>query len=108
MVREFQRVIGDEARRQCAAELAAAVPDYVVACVGGGSNALGTFAGFVDTAARRPGVAAEGGSRAPNGALGVLHAVRPRFPQQGHRRLTGAPSFPAARAAPRVDRARAP
>ena len=51
MVREFQRVIGDEARRQCAAELGSGVPDHVVACVGGGSNAAGTFAGFVDTSA---------------------------------------------------------
>src|ERR1700759_3723009 len=41
MVREVQRVIGDEARQQCAAEVPAAVPDYVVACVGGGSNAAG-------------------------------------------------------------------
>lgn len=41
MVREFQRVIGDEAREQHMT-----VPDYVVACVGGGSNAAGTFAGF--------------------------------------------------------------
>nr|BFE80655.1 tryptophan synthase subunit beta [Planobispora longispora] len=39
MVREFQRVIGEEARGQCAAELRTGVPDYVVACVGGGSNA---------------------------------------------------------------------
>src|SRR6202020_1339904 len=50
MVREFQRVIGDEARRQCAAELAAAVPDYVLACVGGGRHARGTFAGSASPA----------------------------------------------------------
>jgi tryptophan synthase beta chain len=81
MVREFQRVIGDEARRQCATELRAAVPDYVVACVGGGSNAAGTFAGFVDTAARLVGVEAEGGAGASNGRLGVLHGVRSMFLQ---------------------------
>jgi tryptophan synthase beta chain len=56
MVREFQRVIGDEARAQCAAELTSGAPDVVVACVGGGSNAAGTFAGFVDTPARLVGV----------------------------------------------------
>src|SRR5260370_27494191 len=46
LVREFQRVIGDEARGQCAELLSGAGPDVVVACVGGGSNAAGTFAGF--------------------------------------------------------------
>ena len=50
MVREFQRVIGDEARGQCARPgWPAPSPDVVVACVGGGSNAAGTFAGFADT-----------------------------------------------------------
>jgi tryptophan synthase beta chain len=81
MVREFQRVIGDEARRQCATELRAAVPDYVVACVGGGSNAAGTFAGFVDTTARLIGVEADGGAGASRGRLGVLHGVRSLFLQ---------------------------
>src|ERR1700733_15745144 len=55
LVREFQRVIGDEARAQCAELLSgvsAAGPDVVVACVGGGSNAAGTFAAFVGTTAR--------------------------------------------------------
>ncbi len=49
MVREFQRVIGDEAREQCRALLDGSDPEWVVACVGGGSNAIGTFAGFLDT-----------------------------------------------------------
>ena len=52
MVREFQRVVGDEAREQCRAILGGDDPDFVVACVGGGSNAIGTFAGFLDTDAR--------------------------------------------------------
>ena len=52
IVREFQRVVGDEAREQCRAILGGADPDLVVACVGGGSNAIGTFAGFLDTDAR--------------------------------------------------------
>src|SRR5438477_1921188 len=60
MVREFQRVVGDEARRQCRVVLHDADPDVVVACVGGGSNAIGTFAGFVDTPARLVGVEAGG------------------------------------------------
>jgi len=50
MVREFQAVIGREAREQML-ERTGALPDTVVACVGGGSNAMGIFAGFVDDAA---------------------------------------------------------
>jgi len=95
MVREFQRVIGDEARRQCAAELPAAVPDYVVACVGGGSNAAGTFAGFVDTAAKLVGVEAEGGSGASNGELGVLHGFQSLFLQDEHGQIKEAHSIAA-------------
>src|SRR5450631_4373109 len=49
MVRQLQRVVGEEAREQCRTLLAGADPDVVVACIGGGSNAAGTFAGFVDT-----------------------------------------------------------
>ncbi|MGH3069509.1 MAG: pyridoxal-phosphate dependent enzyme, partial [Streptosporangiaceae bacterium] len=55
LVREFQRVIGEEARAQCAGRpdlLPSGRPDVVVACVGGGSNAAGTFAGFADAPAR--------------------------------------------------------
>src|SRR4029079_11737724 len=72
IVREFQRVVGDEAREQCRAILGGD-PDYVVACVGGGSNAMGTFAGFVDTDARLIGVEAggRGVSSAPTNHCGV-------------------------------------
>jgi len=73
MIRELQRVIGDEAREQCRALLAGADPDYVVACVGGGSNAAGTFAGFVDTAARLVGVEPAGGAAIGRGIPGVVH-----------------------------------
>src|SRR5438874_8307899 len=45
MVRDFQRIIGDEARAQCL-ETEARLPDYIIACVGGGSNAAGIFAPF--------------------------------------------------------------
>ncbi|GAB3269046.1 tryptophan synthase subunit beta [Kineosporia babensis] len=73
MVREFQRVIGEEARGQCAELLPAGVPDVVVACVGGGSNAAGTFAGFVDTSAQLVGVEAAGGAAIGSGSPGILH-----------------------------------
>src|SRR5437762_10034589 len=61
MVREFQRVVGDEAREQCRAILDGGDPEWVVACVGGGSNAMGTFAGFVDAAPRTKLVGVEAG-----------------------------------------------
>ena len=47
LVRDFQSVIGNEARRQIL-EQSGSLPDYVVACVGGGSNAMGIFSAFVD------------------------------------------------------------
>jgi tryptophan synthase beta chain len=60
MVREFQRVIGVEARAQMLAQ-AGALPDAVIACVGGGSNAIGLFHPFVgDTAVRLLGFEAGG------------------------------------------------
>jgi tryptophan synthase beta chain len=76
MVREFQRILGDEAREQCRAILGGDDPDLVVACVGGGSNAAGTFAGFVGTDARLVGVEAAGGSAIGRGVPGVLHGMR--------------------------------
>ncbi|MGC8514076.1 MAG: tryptophan synthase subunit beta [Acidimicrobiales bacterium] len=76
MVREFQSVIGNEAREQCRKVLGGADPDFVVACVGGGSNAAGTFAGFVSTRARLVGVEAAGGAAVGRGIPGVLHGMR--------------------------------
>ncbi|HET9059419.1 MAG TPA: tryptophan synthase subunit beta [Acidimicrobiales bacterium] len=77
MVREFQSVIGNEAREQCRELLGGADPDFVVACVGGGSNAAGTFAGFVGTPAKLVGVEAAGGAAlGPKGVPGVLHGMR--------------------------------
>src|SRR5258707_9161946 len=58
MVREFQRVVGDEARAQTQALLDGKDPDFVVACVGGGSNAIGTFSAFVETRSSLVGVEA--------------------------------------------------
>jgi tryptophan synthase beta chain len=75
MVRELQRVIGDEAREQCE-QLIGGAPDYVVACVGGGSNAAGIFAGFDDTTARLVGVQPEGGAAIGRGSPGVVHGHR--------------------------------
>ena len=84
MVREFQSVIGREARGQIA-ELAGRPPDAVVACVGGGSNALGIFDGFVDDAGvRLIGVEAGGealvagrhAARFATGVAGVLQGTR--------------------------------
>ena len=75
MVRQLQRVVGDEAREQCRALLGGHDPDVVVACVGGGSNAAGTFAGFSETTARLVGVEAAGGAAVTDGIPGVLHGM---------------------------------
>jgi len=75
MVRELQRVVGDEAREQCRA-LTGGDPDVVVACVGGGSNAAGIFAGFVDTDARLVGAEPAGGAAVGRGVPGVVHGMR--------------------------------
>ena len=72
MVREFHRVIGQEAREQCQKALGRD-PDVVTACVGGGSNALGIFSGFVDTEAELVGVEPAGGAAVFRGTPGVVH-----------------------------------
>jgi tryptophan synthase beta chain len=76
IVRELQAVIGREAREQfVAAE--GRLPEVVVACVGGGSNAIGIFAGFVDDAeVRLVGVEASGAASLGTGRAGVLHGSR--------------------------------
>ena len=80
MVREFQRVIGDEAAAQVE-EGGFGVPDLVVACVGGGSNAAGIFSGFAETGARLVGVEAAGGAAISGGSPGVLHGMRSQLMQ---------------------------
>ena len=81
IVRDFQSMIGEEAKRQCL-ELEGRLPDYVVACVGGGSNAAGIFAPFADDkSVKLVGVEAGGRSSALgqhaaalcSGKPGVLH-----------------------------------
>jgi tryptophan synthase beta chain len=76
MVRELQRIVGDEAREQCRAILEGRDPDAVVACVGGGSNAAGIFAGFADTDAELIGVEPAGGAAVGRGVPGVVHGSK--------------------------------
>src|SRR2546421_954278 len=103
MVREFQRVVGDEAYRQCREILGDSDPDVVVACVGGGSNAIGTFAGFVDTGARLVGVEAGGlglesghhGAAVERGVPGVVHGMRSLFLQDEYGQVLEASSISA-------------
>jgi tryptophan synthase beta chain len=76
IVRELQAVIGREAREQLL-EAEGALPEAVVACVGGGSNAIGMFAGFVDDpGVRLVGVEAAGAASLGAGRTGVLHGSR--------------------------------
>lgn len=84
MVRDFQSVIGIEARRQCL-EKCGKLPDEVIACVGGGSNAMGIFAGFMDDkSVKLTGVEAGGDGIASGrhaasingGKVGVLHGCK--------------------------------
>jgi tryptophan synthase beta chain len=75
LVRELQAVIGREARAQfLVAE--ERLPEVVVACVGGGSNAIGMFAGFLDDDVRLIGVEAAGAASLGTGRPGVLHGAR--------------------------------
>jgi len=76
IVRELQAVIGREARRQVL-ETVARLPDAVVACVGGGSNAIGLFAGFLeDEEVEIVGVEAAGAASLSSGRPAVLHGAR--------------------------------
>jgi len=82
MVREFQRIIGREARAQMLEQLGR-LPDAVVACVGGGSNAIGLFADFIGDPVRLIGVEAAGkgldgeehGATLLRGTRGILHGA---------------------------------
>jgi tryptophan synthase beta chain len=85
MVRDFQAVIGEEARAQVLGQ-AGHLPHLLVACVGGGSNALGLFTAFLDDPVELVGVEAGGRGSAPGdhaarfaeagAAVGVLHGTR--------------------------------
>lgn len=88
MVREFQRVVGDEAREQFRAR-EINDPDYVVACVGGGSNAIGTFAGFINTDSKLIGIEPAGdgvetkrhGAAIYKGKEAIVHGMKSLFLQ---------------------------
>jgi tryptophan synthase beta chain len=76
LVRELQRVIGDEARDQTRA-LLGRDPDVVVACVGGGSNAIGIFSAFVDVpGVELVGAEPAGGAAVGRGVPGVVHGSK--------------------------------
>jgi tryptophan synthase beta chain len=92
MVREFQSVIGQEARAQCLAQIGR-LPEAVVACVGGGSNAIGIFDAFIDDAGvQLIGIEAGGDAIAPGrhaarfagGSVGVLQGTRTLVLQDSH------------------------
>jgi tryptophan synthase beta chain len=103
MVREFQSVIGREARQQCEA-LIGGLPDAIVACVGGGSNALGIFDAFVDdSSVRLIGVEAGGRGMAPGdhaarlagGARGIFQGTHTLVLQDSHGNIQGTHSISA-------------
>ena len=80
MVREFQKMIGEEVNQQIL-EVEGRLPDYAIACVGGGSNAIGLFADLLDTEVKLIGVEPAGkglesklhGATLSKGTLGILH-----------------------------------
>jgi tryptophan synthase beta chain len=103
LVRELQRIIGDEAREQIL-EVAGRLPDVVVACVGGGSNAIGIFTAFVDDAdVRLVGVEAAGegietgrhAATVERGSAGVFHGMRSLVLQDDHGQVLEAHSISA-------------
>jgi len=103
MVRDFQSVIGREARAQCV-ELAGKPPDAVVACVGGGSNAMGIFTEFIpDPSVRLYAVEAAGegldtgkhGASLARGKPGVLHGSMSYVLQDAHGQIAEAHSISA-------------
>jgi tryptophan synthase beta chain len=103
MVRDFQRVIGDEARRQII-EKEGRLPDVIIACVGGGSNAAGIFFPFIDDATvKLVGVEAAGygiatGKHAASigaGSVGILHGSRTYVLQDADGQIQNAHSISA-------------
>ncbi len=105
MVRDFHKVIGEEARRQLKKQAGTTSPDVAIACVGGGSNALGLFTAFIDDRrVRLVGVEAGGsgedlGEHAARfgggGSLGVLHGTRTLVLQDDEGQIAGTHSVSA-------------
>lgn len=94
MVRQFHRVIGDEAFVQMNVATGTS-PDFVVACVGGGSNAMGIFSGFIDTPARLIGVEPAGGAAVSRGQPGVVHGMKSFLMQDEYGQVAEAHSISA-------------
>jgi tryptophan synthase beta chain len=102
IVRSFQRVIGDEAREQVLVAHGA-LPDAVIACAGGGSNALGLLTAFVDDKAGLFAVEAGGhgrqlgehAARVDGGRVGVLHGCKTLLLQDSHGRTAETASISA-------------
>ncbi len=94
MVREFQSILGREARGQVT-DLLGDVPDFVVACVGGGSNAAGIFSGFADARSALIGVEAAGGAAISTGTPGVLHGMKSQILQDDDGQIIEAHSISA-------------
>jgi tryptophan synthase beta chain len=104
MVRDFHRIIGEEARQQLRRQVGRPEPDQAIACVGGGSNAIGLFSAFLDS----PGVhlvGVEAGGSGPalgehaarfaGGRLGVLHGTRTLVLQDDDGQVAGTHSVSA-------------
>ncbi len=88
MVRDFQRVIGDEAKEQLL-KVEGRLPTHCIACVGGGSNAMGLFTAFRDDPCRFIGVEAKGAETlSGNGEIGVLHGFKSYFLQDEWGQIT--------------------
>lgn len=103
MVRDFQRIIGLETRRQIL-EKEGRLPDCLIACVGGGSNAMGMFHPFIDDGqVEMIGVEAAGegidtekhAATITKGSIGVLHGMKSYFLQDGDGQITPAFSISA-------------
>lgn len=103
IVRDFQRIIGDEAKEQII-EKEGRLPDYLVACVGGGSNAMGLFYSFLeDEKVKLIGVEAAGegietGRHAASlsyGSVGIMHGMKSYFLQDDYGLIKSAHSISA-------------
>ena len=96
MVREFHRVIGVEAAEQARDLLVGALPDVVVACVGGGSNAAGIFSGFAEEpSVELVGVEPAGGAAVGHGVPGIVHGMMSYLLQDEWGQVTEAESISA-------------
>jgi len=91
MVRDFQRIIGDEVKKQII-EKEGRLPDYLIACVGGGSNAMGLFYPFIEDKVEMYGVEAGGkgidteyhAATISKGRLGIIHGMMTYLLQDEH------------------------